>query len=203
MDTASTVSMYRNRPERARSAAERGLGHVPSRTPAAVRLACQLTRAFGRIGMGDQFDEALADTRRQLDQLADQGSGLFSVDAGRIASYAATASIWLGRPRQAVRHAEDALTFYAETAPADRSPTREAISRLDLGLALISMGSPDRAVDEALRALNSERVTDAVLSRAGDVDAALHRSYPTMAGAREVHDRYTVLTQDPMPRSVS
>jgi hypothetical protein len=195
MDTASTVAMYNNRPEHARDAALKGLAQVPQNTPAAVRLACQLTRAYGRLHLRDEFDQALEDTRRQFDRLPTQGSGLFSADAGRIASYAATSSIWLDRPDRAVQHAEEALAFYADVDPAERSPTREAISRLDLGLALIVMNKPDRAAEEARRALKSERITGALLSRAREVDAVLQRAHPRLAGAREVHEQYLALRQ--------
>jgi len=194
MDTAATIAMYNYRPERARDAAAKGVAQAPAGSAAAVRLACQLTRAHGRLGQRDRFDDSLAATQRQFDQLPDQGVGLFSADAGRIASYAATSSIWLRRPDDAVRYAREALDFYAGVDPADRSPTREAISRLDLGLALIAMNAPDGAAEEALTALNSERITGAVLTRAGEVSAALLRLYPTLAATREVRDRYLSLS---------
>ncbi len=195
MDTAASIAMYNSQPERARDSAARGLAHAPGGSAAAVRLACQLTRAYGRLGEQDRFDDALMTTRRQFDQLPSPGSGLFSADAGRIASYAATSSIWLRRPDDAVRYASDALDFYAAADPAERSPTREAIARLDLGLALIAMKTPDGAAEEALTALNSERITEAVLTRAGEVDAALQRRYPRLSATREVHERYLNLTQ--------
>jgi hypothetical protein len=194
MDTAATVAMYNNQPERARDAAAKGLTQAPTGSAAAVRLACQLTRAYGRLGQRDRFDDALTTTQHRFDQLPNQGSGLFSADAGRIASYAATASIWLRRPEDAVRYASDALDFYAGVDSANRSPTRAAISRLDLGLALIATNAPDGAAEEALTALNSERITEAVLTRAGEVDAALQRSYPRLTATREVHERYLSLT---------
>lgn len=195
MDTAATIAMYGNQPERARDSAARGLAHAPRESSAAVRLACQLMRAYGRLGDRDRFDDALATTRRQFDQLPSSGSGLFSADAGRITSYAATSSIWLGRPDDAVRYASNALDFYAGVDPAHRSPTREAISRLDLGLASVAMKRPDGAAEETLTALSSERITGAVLTRAGEVDAALRRRYPTLTATRDVHERYLSLTQ--------
>jgi hypothetical protein len=194
MDTTATIAMYNSQPERARDAALKGLSQAPAGGPAAVRLACQRTRAYGRLGHAGRFDDALTDTRRQLDHLPQQGSGLFSADAGRIASYAATSSTWLSRADDAVRYAREALDFYARVDPAERSPTREAISRLDLGLALIARKTPDGAAEEVLRALNSERITGTVLARAGEVDAALQLSYPTLASTRNVYERYLALT---------
>jgi hypothetical protein len=93
MDTAATIAMYNNQPDRAREVVTKGLAHAPANSAAAVRLACQLTRAYGRLRQPDRLDDALADTRRQFEQLPDCGSGLFAVDVGRIASYAATSSI--------------------------------------------------------------------------------------------------------------
>ncbi len=114
--------------------------------------------------------------------------------AGRIASYAATSSLSLGRPEHAVTHAGNALEFYAAVDPAERSPTREAISRLDLALALIAVDKPDAAADEALRALGSERVTGTVLVRADELAVVLRRQHPTLDVTREVHNRHRALT---------
>ncbi|MBT8226306.1 MAG: hypothetical protein HKP61_03475 [Dactylosporangium sp.] len=195
MDTAATIAMYANQPQRARDAAIRGATQAPAGSAAAVRLACQRTRAHGRLGEARQFDESLADTRRQLDHLPDQGTGLFSADAGRIDSYAATASIWLHRPDQAVTYAQQAIDFYDTVPQTQRSPTRQAIAHLDLGLALISMKTPDGAAEVAFTALNSERITGAVLTRAAEVDSAFQRSYPRLPATRDLHDRYLDLVQ--------
>jgi hypothetical protein len=159
-----------------------------------VRVACQLTRAHARLGDADRFKESLLDTRRRLADLPSLGSGLFSADAGRIASYAATSSIWLGEPKDAVGYANDALAFYAGTGGDERAPTREAISRLDLGLALICLRTPDRATAEAVRALNTERVTGSVLARAGELETALQRHYPSLPATRDFRERYRCLT---------
>jgi hypothetical protein len=195
MDASASIAMYTNRPATARDAALKGLGQAPKKSPAAVRVACQLTRTYARLGDEDSFLDALGDTRRRLDGLPSLGLGLFSADAGRIASYAATSSIWLGQPQQATAYAEDALAHYAQVPPEQRSPTREAISRLDLGLALVGLNAPDGAAEEALRALNSERVTGSVLARAGDLDAAMQKRYPDYRGTEDFHERYMTLTE--------
>jgi hypothetical protein len=99
-----------------------------------------------------------------------------------------------------VSYAEDALTYYAQVAPEQRSPTREAISRLDLGLALVGLNTPDGATEEALQALGSERLTGSVLARAGELDLALRRHYPSYRGTGEFHERYLALTNQGRPR---
>ncbi len=194
MDASATIAMYNNRPAAGRDAALKGLGQAPKDSTAAVRVACQLTRAYARLGDEDRFRDALCDTQRRLDSLPVLGSGLFSADAGRIASYAATSSIWLGQPQQAVSYATEALSYYGQVAPEQRSPTREAISRLDLGLALVGLDAPDGATEEALHALGSERVTGSVLARAGELDAALRQHYPNYRGTADYHERYLALS---------
>jgi hypothetical protein len=145
-------------------------------------------------GQPDDFREALRDTQHRLNGLSKLGCGLFSADAGRIASYAATSSIWLGQPTEAMSYAEEALAFYQQVDPQQRSPTREAISRLDLGLALVDLKAPDGATDEAARALDSERVTGSVLTRAGELNAALQQRYLDYWGTAEFRERYRALT---------
>ena len=115
------------------------------RSTAAVRVSAHLARAHARLGAYDQFTDTLRATQTRLSQLDACGSDLFSADAGRLASYAASSYIWLGQPQQAVPYAKDAILFYGEVSPEERSPTREAISRLDLALAFVDLDSPDDA----------------------------------------------------------
>jgi hypothetical protein len=197
MDTAATVAMYNNQPERALDAAVRGISHAPTGSPAAVRLSCQLSRAYGRLRRPDEYDRALAETRQSFDELQDAGSGLFAADAGRILSYAATSSVWLGRPKQAAKYAIDALDFYTNVDPADRSPTRKAITRLDLAMALLATDVLDGAAEQALQALECERLTGTLLARAGELDAAIRRVRPALPVMREVHDRYLAVASRP------
>lgn len=193
MDAAATIAMYNNRPAAARDAALKGLSQAPRAGAAAVRVSCQLTRAYARLGDAGKFRESLKQTQQSLSRLPEFGSGLFSADAGRIASYAATSSIWLRRPELAVSYAREALSFYDQVNPQQRSPTRQAISRLDLGLALVHLKGPDEATEEATRALDTERVTRTVLARAADVDAALRHQYPTHRGVIDFHERYAAM----------
>jgi hypothetical protein len=193
MDAAATIAMYNNRPAASRDAALRGLAQAPDASPAAVRASCQLMRANARLGDADKFAAALDDTRRRLDAVEVPGTGLFACDAGRIASYAATSSIWLRRPNAAVVYAQEALNFY-QSVPADqRSPTREAISQLDLGLALIHLDEPDGGVEHAVRALGTERVTDAMLTRAREVSQTLDARFSTLKAASEFREKCRAL----------
>ena len=203
MDAAATIAMYGNRPDTAREAASKGLAQAPENSAAAIRVSCQLTRANARLGRTDDFEDALRDTRRKLDGLPVHGSGLFSIDAGRVASYAATSSIWLARPEQAVTYARQAIEFYQHADPAQRSPTREAIAWLDLGIAHAELGSPDAAVDVAGPALTTTRLTGSVLTRAGDLDAVLCRRFAGSAPSRQFHDRYTAVSRRQPQRQIN
>lgn len=181
MDARGAIAMYSNQPDTAKDAAERGISQAPARSAAAVRVSAQLARAYARIGQVDRFEAALNDARRRLDQLDHQGAGLFSVDSGRLASYAASSYIWLGQPDRAVPYAEDAIDFYSSARPAERSPTREAISRLDLALAYAALGKPDGVAAQTERALSSERITGSVMSRLGELTTHMQRAYPSSA----------------------
>jgi hypothetical protein len=195
MDAGATIALYSGHPDAARDAALKGLSQAPAGTPAAIRVSCQLTRAEARLGRADAFHEQLLTTRRMPDHLDVNDNGLFSVDAGRVSSYAATSSIWLGEHAQGAVHAREALDFYGQCAAAQRSPTREAIARLDQALALTKLGRVDEAETAALTALASGRVTGAVLTRAGDLDAALRSQSPSAPFAADFHQRYRALRE--------
>ncbi|MGH3647401.1 MAG: helix-turn-helix domain-containing protein [Micromonosporaceae bacterium] len=193
MDSRATINMYSNRPAAARDAAERGLAQAPPGSAAAVRVSAQLARAHAKLGHADQFEAVLRDTHVRLNQLEHHDSGLFSADSGRLASYAASSYIWLGQPQAAMPHAKEAITFYADVRPEERSPTREAISRLDLALAHAERGQPDNAAEEIENALGSERITGSVLSRLGDLGRVMQRRYPSLDTTTTVRERHEAL----------
>ncbi len=193
MDAKTSIAMYSHHPAAARDAALKGLSHAPEGSAAATRLSAQLARAYARLRMYDKFTETLRATQTRLSRLDAHGSGLFSADAGRVASYAASSYIWLGQPKQAVPYAKEAIVFYSEVSPEDRSPTREAISRLDLALAFVELDAPDDAASEVDTALGSERLTGSVASRLGDLADVLRRKYPTLDVTRAVREQRLAL----------
>jgi tetratricopeptide (TPR) repeat protein len=189
MDAKSTIATYSNQPSVARDAAERGLQQAPRGSAAAVRVSAQLARAYAKLGQADQFQDMLKDARIRLDQLDCQSSELFSTDSGRLASYAASSYIWLGQPGRAVPYAIEAITFYRDVGVSKRSPTREAISRLDLALAHVELGQPDDAAEQIEHALSSERITGSVLSRLGDLTVRMQHKYPQLETTRKLAER--------------
>jgi hypothetical protein len=78
--------------------------------------------------------------------------------------------------------------------PASRSPSREAIARIDLATALAQLGTPDEAVVLGSQALTSTRVVT-VLLRARDLNKILVDRYPKLACVREFHEQYRHIVQ--------
>ena len=191
MDARATISTYSNQPSAAKDAAERGLKQAPQGSAVAVRVSVQLSRSYAKIGCSDQFQDALKEAQTRLDQLDHQGSGLFAVDYGRLASYAASSYIWLGQPDRAALYAKEAIAFYGDVGLSERSPTREAIARLDLALAHVELGQPDDAVEQIEQALSSERITGSVLSRLGDLMVCMRHKYPQLETTKELTDRHS------------
>jgi hypothetical protein len=136
----------------------------------------------------------LNDAQMRLDQLDCHGSGLFSADSGRLASYAASSYIWLGQPGRTVPYAIEAIAFYGDVGLSERSPTREAISRLDLALAHAQLGYLDDAAEQIERALSVERITGSVLSRLGDLMVCMQHNYPHLETTKELVDRHRGMT---------
>jgi hypothetical protein len=193
MDASATIALYSGDPNKARQAAAKGLSQAPA-DGAGSRTGLVSTRPRQRPpGPLRGVHETLATTRTMIDRLDHHDNGLFSIDAGRISSYAATSMIWLGHPAQAVTHAREAITFYQQSSPAHRSPTREAIAHLDEALALTDLGDLDTACSTASLALATGRITGSVLTRAGDVDANLTRCAPGSTLATAFHDHYRSL----------
>jgi hypothetical protein len=78
-----------------------------------------------------------------------------------------------------------------------RSLNREAIARIDLGIALAHLGSLDEATAHGSQSLSSVRVDDTVLSRAGELDKALMTCFPHEAIAQSFHEQYLQTTRQP------
>lgn len=92
--------------------------------------------------------------------------------------------------KQAETYARTALAVHESASPVDRKPTREAIARIDLSIALTHLGSLDEATAYGSQALSSVRVVDSVLSRAGELDKALMICFPQEAIAQNFHEQY-------------
>jgi transcriptional regulator with XRE-family HTH domain len=194
-DAMSSIALYTGRPERAAGAARKGITRAPAGHPLAIRLRAQAARAHARIGQQEECQTLLAEAQALYDAMPARSPMRPGGETGVLASYAMTAYpascfVWLGEYGKARAYAERAVAVH-EAAPAEsRSPSREAIARIDLGIALAGLGVPDQAAALGLQALGSPRVVDSVHSRAGDLDTLLMARYPEQEDVRGFHERY-------------
>jgi tetratricopeptide (TPR) repeat protein len=179
-DAMASIAMYSERPEGAVRAAMRGITKVSSSHPLAVRLRGQAARAHARLGQREPCETLFHEAQRLHERLPTGAPRRFTIDTGTLASYAmtaypASAYTWLGDFRTARDHGEAALAVHESAPPASRSPSREAIARLDLATALAQLGIPDEAVILGSQALTSPRVVTSVVLRARDLGRVLVR----------------------------
>jgi transcriptional regulator with XRE-family HTH domain/tetratricopeptide (TPR) repeat protein len=199
-DALASIAMYADRPHHALAAAHRGLTKAPANHPLAVRLSAQAARAQARLGQPDECEHLLRETARLYERLPARTPTRFTVDTATLASYAVTAYtassyVWLGHYREAETHARAALAVHQAAPPASRSPSREAIARIDLALALAHLHQPDEAADLGRQALASTRVVNSVLCRAGELDTALTAGYATLGCTQDFHTQYRHMTE--------
>ncbi|MFC4060228.1 hypothetical protein ACFOWE_18140 [Planomonospora corallina] len=185
-DVEATVWLYEDRPAEALRAAEHGAARAPAGSAARARLAGQVARA--RAGLGDgAAAETLQVLRGQAEQLPVHATGLFSADAARVWSVAATCSLWLGDPGQARAFAAQALDVYSRDPRL--APSRHAITSLDLALACARLGDADQAVAYGLDALATPRPVAAIAARSATLGAVLERSYPGATAVAQFQQR--------------
>jgi len=199
-DAMATIALYADRPGNAVPAAKKGIGQIPNHHPLAVALRTQAARAYARQGQHTACAELLAEAQELHDRLPVRPTRRFSVDNGMLASHAVTAHpasscIWLADYKHAETHARAALGVQESAAAVDRSPTREAIARIDLSIALAHLGSLDEATAHGTQALSSVRVTDTVLSRAVELDRALMTCFPQEMITQSFHEQYLQTTR--------
>ena len=194
MDAAASINLYEQHPAQALAAARRGLAEAPADHPLTLRLHAQAARACAADGDAEGFAAALHAAEDAYDRLPPRVPRRFGEDVLPLAEYAltsypATSCVWLGRADQARQYAERALATYEAAPQASRSPSREAIARIDLALARAQLGDPEDAVTLGHQALDSARVVDSVRNRAGDLTTYLIRRYPRMTAAEGLRER--------------
>jgi tetratricopeptide (TPR) repeat protein len=194
-DAMASISMYSEHPDSAAKAAMRGAAKVSTRHPLAVRLRAQAARAHARSSQREPCEILFNEAQRLHERLPARVPTRFTIDTGILASYAitaypASAYTWLGDFGTARAYGEAALAVHESAPPESRSPSREAIARLDLATALAQLGAPDEAVALGERALMSTRVVTSVLLRARDLGRARVNRYPKLTCVHEFHERY-------------
>jgi tetratricopeptide (TPR) repeat protein len=199
-DAMATITMYSGHPDRAVAAVMRCVTKVSASHPLAVRLHAHAARAHARLGQREPCETLFSKAQQLYERLPARAPRRFTIDTGILASYAmtgypASAYTWLGDFEAARTHAEAALAVHESASLDSSSPSREAIVRLDLAMALAHLGTPDEAVALGGQALTSTRVVTSVLLRAGDLDRALVSRYPRLACVREFHEQYWYVAQ--------
>ncbi|GAA4088291.1 hypothetical protein [Actinomadura miaoliensis] len=186
-DAMASIAIYNNQPARALAAARRGIAKAPARHPLAVRLRTQAARSHARQGDRQGFQEMFRQASELHERLPDRPPLRIAMDTGTLAAFGMTghiaeAYIWLGDAAQgdfvrARQHAQAALdTELAWPAPS-RSPSRTAMARLDMALALAGLAEPEEAAEQGRQALTTSRLLAAVRRRAGDLDRVLNERY--------------------------
>ncbi|WP_433372773.1 hypothetical protein [Streptosporangium sp. CA-115845] len=194
-DVEATTWLYDDQPHAALRAAQSGAGRAPAGSAAQTRLTGQLARTHARLGHEAPASDALEALRDQAEWHAPHATGLFSADAVRVWSVAATSSLWLGRDGQARDFAGQAMEVY-ERAP-QVPPTRRAITALDLGVACARLGDPEQAVAHGLSAISTPRYAAAIVARSHDLGATLERAYPKAAVAARFRQGMAELEKQP------
>jgi transcriptional regulator with XRE-family HTH domain len=185
-DVEATVWFYDGRPNPndALHAAEHGAQAAPPGSAAHIRLTGQLARIHAQLGHADATAQALTGLREQAETQPLHAPGLFTADTARILSITATSHLHLRQDEQAARYALQALGTY-DDAPA-ASPTRRAITRLDLATACARLGDPEQAVTHALATVSATRYASVIATRASALRATLERDYPGSAAVAQL-----------------
>ncbi len=203
------IAVFNNRPDAALSAALEGMGHAPTGHPIAVRLVGQAARAHGRLAQREDFKLALREAMDLHDHLPARASARFGQDTyadlasplpDSLEGYAASSCVWLGLAKEGQQYAERTLRLIGAVPAERRSPSMEAIARIDLGLARTALGFPDEACALGVQALSWEPPAGhPVRARALDLDGLLQRRYPDLPEVAAFHERCHLLTRAQLP----
>lgn len=144
----SSIALYTGHPARAVTAACKGITMAPAGHPLGVRLRAQAARAHARLGHAAECEAMLNGALDAYDQLPVRAPERDGTDTGILASYAVTAypascHVWLGDYGQAETYGRQAVAVHENAPEGSRSPSREAIARIDLAIAVTAQGSPD------------------------------------------------------------
>ncbi|MEV7006706.1 hypothetical protein [Streptosporangium sp. NPDC051022] len=195
----ASIAIQDKQPDRALSAARKGLARVPSRHILAVRLNTQAARANAQLKQRAECESLLHAAEEAYERLPGSLPGRFGTDAGAsaaaqtIPSYSALAWLSLGDFDRSRRQSEIAIAAYEAKPAESRVPSSEALTRLYLGIALAQLGSPEEAIAMGTQGLESPRMTAPIRSRATHLDEILMKRYPGMSEAEDFHQRRLTL----------
>jgi len=201
--TQSLVAYWDDRLLTAVELAADGWRYVPETGTARVRLAALEARAQARLRDQRAAEDALAraDQAREQVRGEDDPGGMLTFPVAKQTFYAATARLWLGGQTNyaaAERDAASAVQLYQIDAPEDRRLGELCLARLDLAAALLGRDDLDGTAAEIqdVLAIATQRRTDSVARRLGQVAAALERPrYQTSALVLDLHDQIRDFTR--------
>lgn len=197
-DAMASIALYSRQPARAIEAASAGLRWVPGGHTLGVRLRAQAARGHARLGERDACETLIGEAEREYACLPARSTGRTAggslLAAFAVTAYPASCYVWMGDFAKAAGYGRRALEVHQSAAAEDRSPSREAIARVDLALSLAGQGEPGEAVELGCQALASPRLTGSVLSRARDLDAALAARFPGQQDTARFRAQYASAT---------
>lgn len=160
---------------------EEGRIHAPQRSGIGVRLLGGQARAYARQG---RVDETLAVLRRAESEFAalrdgEVTGGIFGIGACQVPYIASSTTVWLEQPAMTAAAAREVIDFDAGPGGPGTSPTRLALARLNLAVALMQQRQVDEACQAASLALEASRPASAVLLRARELHERLVRQFPS------------------------
>jgi hypothetical protein len=162
---------------------------APRGTSAFIQATAQEGRAWARLGMRAETNDAMGRVARLVSPLPvpDRPEHHYRYDPTKSDAYIATTLSWLGDPA-AESYARQVLAHLESSAGAPARPRRAASARLDLALALLAADRPDEAADVALAAVTSGRLVPSNYWRAREViNAVVARHVPEAVELREAY----------------
>ncbi|MFD0687560.1 XRE family transcriptional regulator [Actinomadura fibrosa] len=196
----ASITFYDDHPELALDAARQGIAKAPPGHPLAVRLRAQAARAYGCLGWRQECESMLREAGRLHERQPAHAPLRLTVETSAMASFALTsypcsAYLALGDPdkgdfARAKTYALATLSAQQALPEARRTSTREAIARIDLGLALTRLGEPEEAAALGCQALRSPHPVHSVRSRAGDLARAFVDDHAGLPEVREFREMY-------------
>jgi len=189
----SCTQLYSGQHDKAIEAARRGIAAAPAGHPLAAQLNAHAARLHAVRGDRDSSLALLGTAQRLGEGITGQTSrpsGVSGQDLNwlNMSRYVTTAYVWLGDPRKARWHAETTLALH-QSGPVQT--VNEQITRIDLALAMVGLGEPERAAAYGTEALTASRSAHPVVSRAGDLNSALMTSYPQHPDTRAFGELFT------------
>ena len=157
------------------------------------------------MGAAPQTRDALARTEALVAPLPTPGlpEHHYRYDPAKSDAYVATTLSWLGDPA-AERYARQVLTRLQSVTDGPSRPRRAASARLDLALALTSIGRPDEAAATAIEAVTSGLLVSSNYWRAQEVITAVDgKGIPGAADLREAYREYCRPSLAALPRGSS